>query len=498
MQSATIYQINTRVWLHELGQALGRPATLDDVADATLDAVAALGFDWIWWLGAWQTGPKGRAISRSIPAMRAEFLAQLPDLTEDDICGSPFAIAEYTVHADFGGDAALARLRERMRARGLSLMLDFVPNHTGPDSPWVIDHPEFYVNGGEDALAREPHNFERVATARGPAVLAYGRDPYFAGWTDTFQVNIRHRGLRAARRDEMLAVAARCDGIRCDMAMLLLADVFRRTWGDLSMPADGSMPEDAPFWAEVIPIVKARFPQFQFLAEAYWDREWDLQQEGFDATYDKRLYDRLHGRDAPGSRAHLLAAPEFQQRSLRFLENHDEPRAAAAFPEAIHRAAAVVTYLVPGPQLYYEGQFEGRQVRPSVHLRRRPAEPIDAALRAFYESLLPVVHRPERQGTWTLLPLRPAWDDNPTWRDFLAFSWGGAGRERLLVVVNYGPTQGQSYVDLPWADLAGRAVRLADRLGPATYDRAGQDLVEHGLYVDMPAWGYHAFEVAAD
>src|SRR5262245_48997471 len=132
-----LYQINTRVWLTELSRALGRHATLDDIADAELDRVAEMGFDWVWFLSVWQTGDAGQRVSRSNPEWRHEFQQTLPDLREEDIPGSGFAITGYTVHRDLGGDAALNRLRERLRKRNLRLMLDFVPNHTGLDHPWV-------------------------------------------------------------------------------------------------------------------------------------------------------------------------------------------------------------------------------------------------------------------------------------------------------------------------------------------------------------------------
>ena len=149
----SLYQINTRVWLTELSKTLGRPAKLDDIPDAELDRLAALGFDWIWLLSVWQTGAAGQRVSRSNAEWRREFKETLPDLSEEDIPGSGFAITGYTVHKRLGGDAALARLRERLRKRGLKLLLDFVPNHTGLDHPWVESHPEYYVSGTELDLA---------------------------------------------------------------------------------------------------------------------------------------------------------------------------------------------------------------------------------------------------------------------------------------------------------------------------------------------------------
>ena len=151
-----LYQLNTRVWQTERSQALGRPATLDDLPDEDLDRLSAQGFDWLWLLSVWQTGEAGRRVSRSEPGWRHEFEATLPDLREEDIAGSGFAITAYTVLASLGGDAALARLRERLRARGLRLMLDFVPNHTALDHPWVEAHPEYYVAASEADLARSP------------------------------------------------------------------------------------------------------------------------------------------------------------------------------------------------------------------------------------------------------------------------------------------------------------------------------------------------------
>ena len=135
--SPSLFQINTRVWLTALSDGLGRSATLDDIPGDELDRLARTGFDWIWMLSVWQTGPAGQQVSRSNPEWRKEFEETLPDLREQDIAGSGFAITGYSVPPELGGDAALARLRDRLRTRGLKLMLDFVPNHTALDHPWA-------------------------------------------------------------------------------------------------------------------------------------------------------------------------------------------------------------------------------------------------------------------------------------------------------------------------------------------------------------------------
>jgi hypothetical protein len=481
-----LFQINTRVWLTELRRTLGRPVTLDDVPDVALDRLAEQGFDWVWLLSVWQSGLAGQQISRSNHEWRREFQETLQDLQEDDIAGSGFAITGYTVHQALGGDAALARLRTRLRTRGLRLMLDFVPNHTALDHPWVETHPEYYLPGTQQDLARAPQNYTWVQRQGGALLLAHGRDPYFPGWPDTLQLNYGNPATQEAMIGELIKIAGHCDGVRCDMAMLVLPEVFERTWG---LPSQ-------PFWPQATQRVRQRVLEFCFMAEVYWDLEWTLQHQGFDYTYDKRLYDRLRAGQARPVREHFYAGLEYQDKLARFLENHDEPRAAATFAPGVHEAAAVITFLSPGLRFFHQGQFEGRKKRLSPHLVRGPAEPIDPQLTQFYDRLLAVLRQPAvRQGTWQLLACVPAWDGNWTWECCLAFAWHGSGAERLLVTVNYAPNQSQCYVRLPFAELGNGQWRLQDLLGNATYDREGDDLQARGLYLDVPPWQAHVFSL---
>jgi hypothetical protein len=484
----SLYQVNTRVWLTQLSPALGRPATLDDIPDAELDRIAGMGFDWVWFLSVWRTGPVGQRVSRNNPEWHKEFRETLPDLRTQDIGGSGFAITGYSVHADLGGDAALARLRQRLRTRGLRLMLDFVPNHTGMDHPWVEDHPEYYVAGTERDLAQAPGNFTRLKGATGEGIFAHGRDPYFPGWPDTLQLDYGNPATQKAMLGELAKIAEQCDGVRCDMAMLVLPDVFERTWG-----------RRAPlFWPEATRRVREQVPDFRFMAEVYWDLEWTMMQQGFDWAYDKRLYDRLREAHAGPVRGHLRAELDYQNRLARFMENHDEPRAAATFAPGMHEAAAVITYLLPGLRFFHQGQLEGRRKRISPHLVRGPQEPIDAAVKQFYEDLLDVLRRPlVREGAWRLLECVPAWSGNPTHDCFIACWWESPDGQRWLIAVNYTGHQSQCYVGLPCEGLVGRTVRLTDLMGPARYERSGDDLVSRGLYLDMPAWGRHVFDVSA-
>ena len=232
------------------------------------------------------------------------------------------------------------------------------------------------------------------------------------------------------------------------------------------------------------------------MAEVYWDLEWTMQQQGFDYAYDKRLYDRLRDGHARPVREHFHAGLDYQNKLARFLENHDEPRAAATFPPEAHQAAAVITFLSPGLRFFHQGQFEGRKKRISPHLIRAPAEPVDERLKKFYDRLLAVLRPPAvREGQWQLLECASAWDGNWTWDCFLAFAWKGGGEEPLLVIVNYAPNQSQCYVRLPFADLGNGHWRLQDLLSEVQYDRDGNDLISRGFYLDVPAWHCHVFNL---
>jgi glycosidase len=478
----SLYQINTRVWMTELSRTLGRATTLDDIPDDDLDNLAKKGFDWVWLLSVWQTGAAGQRVSRTNPEWRNGFRATLPDLREDDIAGSGFAITGYTTHSSLGGDAALARIRTRLRERGLRLMLDFVPNHTALDHPWIETHPEYYLPGMELDLARAPQNYTWIKRRDGDRLLAYGRDPYFAGWPDTLQLNYGNPATQDAMIGELLKIAAQCDGVRCDMAMLVLPDVFARTWGISSQP----------FWPKATARVREQTPEFRFMAEVYWDLEWTLLQQGFEYAYDKRLYDRLRDRHSRPVRDHFVAGLDYQNKLARFLENHDEPRAAATFPLDAHKAAAVITYLSPGLRFFQRGQLEGSRVHVSPHLGRAPDEPVDRELTAFYERLLELLRTPVvRDGRWQLLDCVAAWDGNWTCECFIAFAWEGPKNDRLLIVVNYADNQSQCYVRLPFADGRSKSWLLEERFSNAAYDRDGDSLAAEGLFVDLPKWSFH-------
>jgi hypothetical protein len=360
-----------------------------------------------------------------------------------------------------------------------------VPNHVAPDHPWVSDHPEYFVQGNADDVKNDPASFVEA----GGTVFARGRDPYFPAWPDVLQLNAFQPWLRQAVIATIADIAGQCDGIRCDMAMLMLNDIFERTWGDRA----GGKPVDE-YWKTVISAIKAQWPEFRFIAEAYWDLEWELQQQGFDHCYDKKLYDRMEQENAESVRQHLLADAAYQQGMVRFLENHDEPRAAATFPDGKGLAAAIAILTLTGARLLHEGQFEGRQVRLPVFLGRRPAEPVDQDLVAFYGRLLKEVNRDVfRNGDWRLCE-QSGWPDNQSCQHILAWWWA---REdvRYLVVVNFSDGSVQGRVHGPWDELRGKAWHLDDVLSGQAYDRSGDEMQEAGLYVELGPWTCHLFQM---
>lgn len=479
-----IYEINTLVWLGELSHRYGRPVTLGEVPGEVWDEVARPGIDTVWLMGVWERSPAGLRIALRDEHLMASFRAALPDVTEADIAGSPYCVRNYVVDAALGGPDGLAAARAQLASRGLKLILDHVPNHVAPDHPWLIERPDCLIRGTEEDLARTPEAFVKT----GGRIYARGRDPFFAPWPDVAQLNAFSDELRAATIDTLVSIGDQADGVRCDMAMLLMNDVFAKTWGDRA----GPLPAD-DFWPYVVPRVRERHPGLLFVAEAYWDLEGALQQQGFDHCYDKRLYDRLAHEDADSVRAHLHADLAYQQGLVRFLENHDEPRAAATLPGARGRAAAVTVATLPGATLWHEGQFEGRRVRPPVFLARRPQEPADEPTRTFYGRLLEAAAA-VRRGAWRgLTPT--GWPDNDSHRALLAWSWTDTDA-RHLVVVNDSDHPAQARVPLPWDDLRGREHRLTDLLTGQTYDRAGDELADAGLFVALDAWQAHVLSVA--
>ena len=476
-----IYEINTWVWLDELSREYKKPVTLGNVPREKWDGIADLKFDAVWFMGVWERSPAGIAIANENKGLLEDFRRALPDYRSEDNVGSPYCVRQYVVDKHLGGREGMAVARGELAARGIKLILDFVPNHVAPDHPWVMDHPEYFVQGSADEARNDPASFVET----GGKVFACGRDPYFPAWPDVLQLNAFQPKLRQAVIETLSDIAGQCDGVRCDMAMLLINSIFERTWGNRAGQAPAT-----EYWVDVISAIGKAHPDFLFMAEAYWDMEWELQQQGFNYCYDKRLYDRLEHESAESVRLHLCADLAYQGKLVRFIENHDEPRALSVFSPQKERAAAVTIATIPGARLFHEGQFEGRKTRLPVFLSRRPVEPVVPDLREFYNTLLKSDFLTDlRDGEWQLCE-RTGWPDNTSYQNLVAWCWRN-DREYHLIVVNLSELAAQGHVRLPWDELKGRSWQMTDLFTGKEYERSGDEMCTQGLYVNLPPWGYH-------
>jgi Alpha amylase, catalytic domain len=477
----SLYEINTWIWLSELSRKYEKHVTLSSVPAVEWDAVAACGFDSVWLMGVWERSPAGIAIANQTKSLVEDFRRALPDFNADDNKGSPYCIRNYPVDPNLGGRQALAVARRELSNRGMKLVLDYVPNHVALDHPWVVEHPEYFILGDSGDITRDTTSYVELAGT----IYARGRDPNFSAWPDVLQLNAFAPGLRQAAIETVSDIAEQCDGIRCDMAMLLLNEIFSRTWEGRA----GFQPA-TEYWTELISAVKAKNPAFLFIAEAYWDLEWQLQQLGFDFCYDKKLYERLEHNDAESIRLHLSADLNYQGRLVRFIENHDEQRATAVFPPAKLRVSALMVATLPGMRLFHEGQLDGRVVKLPVFLGRRLEESPDQDLRGFYRKLLDAVDSSVfREGQWSLCE-RTGWPGNETFHNVLAWTWQ-KDDERRLIIVNFSDSPAQARVQVSWADAAGEKWWLLDSISAAIYERDGDEMISPGLYVDLGPWKYH-------
>jgi hypothetical protein len=479
----TVYGAYAHVWLREFSLKLpGRPLTLAEVPDAELDRLQSLGVNWFWLIGAWQTGPHGRTHAVSHPDLRRQCRKILDDFAISDMVGSPYAVQEYRVHRALGGDEALLSLRAPPARRGIRLMLDLVPNHTACDHPWVREHPDYYVQGSlADLEARRGFFAE---TARGDSVILHGKDPHFEPWTDTAQLDWRNPALVEAMTAQVEGLTGLCDGLRCDMAMLVLSDVFRRTWGAGPYPEPAFEP-----WSAIVSAARARAPAFVFLAEVYWNMEERLIKLGFDWVYDKVLYDPAAHDSAdnvagtwrastPSSRWRCASWRTTTSRAPR------RPSPGAARGRRGHR-------LDPARSLLRAlRQMEGRREKLPIQLGRAPAEPVD-------DKLVRLLPHAAAGGALGGRAVAAAALPSGLGRQLHARRLPGQQLERRRAA----PARGGQLRRPARAVLRGplpaghprrlaRARRRAEREG---YQREGRELRTHGLYVDLPAWGAHLF-----
>ncbi len=480
-----IYQINTWPWLNSLSQRYEKRITLNNIPDEVFELELKY-FDVIWLMGVWERSPKSTEIALNHPGLRAEYYDTLSDFKPEDVVGSPYSVFYYHVDAHLGGAEALAAFRMQLMGRDKFLVLDYVPNHVSVDHIWTLEKSDIFIIGNEDDLKVHPEEFYKNYDM----VFAHGKDPYFPPWTDTVQINAFSPIARDKAVKTLLNIASKCDGVRCDMAMLVINDVFNQTWGERA----GEVP-NKEYWEEIITAVRNEYPNFKFIAEVYWNLEWQLQQQGFDFCYDKILYERMLRENIKEIKAHLKANWEYQKKLVRFIENHDEKRAFKVFGGERSRAAAVISLTLPGARLVHNGQMQGFKKKVPVQLGRTPIEPENKELILFYQRLLKAA--PDRslgEGEWMMCDPEPLTGYDHSHFNLIAYQWN-LNQRYQLIVTNYSPFFSRAHVRLKNIIYGSHDWIFVDMLNQKTYTYKGLDLDFHGIYIDLKPWNSHIFEI---
>jgi len=491
-----LYEISLRPWLYSLAQSgipakCGEYVCLKDVPQKEWQQMADNKIDMVWLMGAWELGSFGPDLDKThIDSFRKD----LPDVQADDIIGSPYAVRNYTMNSNVGTPADLAEVRSKLKALGMKLMLDFVPNHGAVDSVLVDKSPDIFIQHPQSGnfksdwwIQRDGHNF------------AYGRGPYDGPWTDTLQYNYWNQQTIDTMTNILIAIAAQADAIRCDMAMLLLNEVVQRSWNDI-MQGNGFHRPSAEFWDVAIKAVRKHFPDTIFMAEAYNygmtnpPEKQLLQELGFDVVYDKSVLDQLDSGNLDGLRGYIGSQSQgFFEHTAHFVENHDEKRSASALGGQQQAfVGSVVASTIPGLRLFYFGQFDGFASKLDVQLRRASAETPNTALQAQYRNLLSVIsHEVFHTGTWTFIQLPK---DGTAWR-LAAWRWSSKdGVTKRVIVVNFSDQRGWANIQLPDAESNGSdKISLTELLTGAVYQRSVSGLKSTGLVCGVDAWTAQIF-----
>jgi hypothetical protein len=482
-----LYEINTWTWLEKLSARLGRPIGLADVPDSEWDSFARLGFDIVWLMGVWRRSPESRRIALANPGNAAQYDRALPGWKPDDVIGSPYAVAQYVPDPRVGTWDSLDSVRAKLHARGIALFLDFVGNHTALDHPWTREHPEFYVQGAEVDFQRDASSFYQVETPRGVFFLALARDPYFPPWDDVAQLNHFSPQMRAAQLAELRTIASHCDGVRCDMAMLHLNDIFEKTWDHL---LQGAKAPEQEFWAKA----HAAVPGLILLAEAYWGTESRLLDLGFSFAYDKSLYDAVRDIQMPDLHNRLTTPVAYQSHLARFLENHDEDRCASVFGKDRRSSVGTLMGTLPGMRFYHQGELEGSRIRLPITLRICADEPADPASKAFFAKILRITKDIVfHGGEWNLLPVTPEGDD--TAGNLVVYEWRSE-KVWKVISVNLAGSASQGRVNFGDRTLAAKEYVFYDELNDVRYNRTADELRNPGLFVRREGFDAHLFNVS--
>ena len=482
----SLYEINTRVWKYRFNEI----DDLSEIPESYWENLKGKGIDLIWLLGVWEIAESAVEKYCFEENLLHEYQSALKDFTKSDVIGSPFAINDYKVNHKLGNESSLKKLKEKLNLLGMKLILDFIPNHFSAESELIKSYPNIFLQVNDEFHNRDSHTYFKKKNGK-DKYFAHGRDPFFPAWQDTIQVNYFNNEARKFMIERLKSISQLCDGVRCDMAMLALNNVFENTWRGV-LAGNGFEKPSSEFWQTAIDEIKSLNKNFIFIAEAYWDLEWELQQLGFDYTYDKRLTDRLYIGDVQSIREHLMADEDFQKKSVRFIENHDEERAIAKFGKERSMAAAVVISTLQGMSLYHDGQFEGKRKKLPVQLGREPVEREHKCLYDFYKKLLNITSDEVfKYGKWSLLKPEKSWEGNNTYNNILAWVWEYKNQKRM-VIINFSAETSTCKIKM---NIEGYndEFEIRDLLNNKNYFRLAEDVFHNGLYIELRPYKSHIF-----
>jgi hypothetical protein len=484
----SLLEINGRIWIKRF-EDKSKHTTLKDVDKFFFDNLQQHKLDYLWLMGAWQNNEECADKYCFVEGLQKEYSNALPDWNKSDVIGSPYAIDEYSLNKRFGTKSDLLEFKDKLNRAGIKLILDFIPNHFNAESKLISSNPDLFLQADEELL----NSGDATFFTTDDKIFAHGKDPYFDAWQDTVQVNYFNTAAYDYLTDILLNLTELCDGIRCDMAMLPLLQVFESTWDNVIRKMNYTRPAHE-FWESAIKSVKDKRKDFIFIAEAYWGIEHEIQNLGFDYTYDKRLTDRLRSDTPANIIEHLRADYTYQSKSVRFLENHDEDRAVDVFGIDKSKAAAVVCSTLPGMRFYHDGQFEGKTIKLPVQLGREPVEEVNTSMQKFYKLLLSITGKDVcKYGIWKLLDALPAGSDDMTYQNIFSWVWNNDD-EYMIVVINYSTDNAycRLRIDLETNE---EEVELIDLMDDKSYKRNWNEIVSDGLFIQLKGYQSQIFQI---
>lgn len=420
--SPTFYSINTRLFLNQLSRKENKYIDIDSVPEKYWENLFDK-FDCFWFIGINSPSQASKQICQRYPD---SVRYAKSDVKPEDIVDSPYAVYD---HSQINPRVAKNweiwdKKLDYFHQHGKKVFLDFVANHTAVDNPWAFSHPQRFIQATKEQYQSNPDNYYSVVAADGEThYLAYGRDPYSGNWIDTLQLNYANPETQQAMKDILLNLVNHCDGVRCDMAMLLNPHTFIKTWSDHLSSEEINFLINNEFWPKTIAEVKTRAKDlgkkdFTFIAEAYGGNGGEEYYEPlsklekvFDCLYDKGFYDELVQLKLNQSEAfysHLkndIFNITENGHKVIFFGNHDEKRAIAMFGKELSKSVALLCSLVSNNMLLiHQDEEKGFRIRQPMQLDQPLNDCTDYSIKNFYNLILDIRNKPLfKNAKWSIV-----------------------------------------------------------------------------------------------